>query len=130
QNPEEFQAECYKFDKEISNINSAGETDYAGDACSGEIFLSCVSELKEDSIDELKCDNVSGSYKDGNFGSKTDNMDNMDTDLDTINRVNELFCNLREVIQSLMDKQLFPYNASSLVKRIRKVEETLNSLNY
>ncbi|CAG8448679.1 12011_t:CDS:1, partial [Dentiscutata erythropus] len=127
QNPEEFQTECYKFDKEISNINSAGETDYAGDTCSGEIFLSSASKLKEDSIDELKCENVSGSYKDGNFGSKTDNMD---TDLDTIDRVNELFCNLREVIQSLMDKHLFPYNASSLVKRIRKVEETLNSLNY
>ncbi|CAG8809729.1 21556_t:CDS:1, partial [Dentiscutata erythropus] len=91
QNPEEFQTECYKFDKEISNINSAGETDYAGDTCSGEIFLSSASELKEDSVDELKCENVGGSYKDGNFGSKAD------TDLDTIDRVNELFCNLRGV---------------------------------
>ncbi|CAG8785670.1 3089_t:CDS:1, partial [Racocetra persica] len=56
-------------------------------------------------------------------------VDNMETDLDAINQVNEAFCNLREIIQSLMDKQLFPYNASSLIKRIKKVEEMLNSLD-
>ncbi|CAG8552966.1 17444_t:CDS:2 [Cetraspora pellucida] len=54
---------------------------------------------------------------------------NMETDLDTINRVNEVFCSLREIVQSLMDKQIFPYNASSLIKRIKNVEEMLNSLD-
>ncbi|KAF0339062.1 protein Lines-like 1 [Gigaspora margarita] len=128
QNPEGFRTECYKFDKEISNTNSLGETDdYAEKACPDEIFLSSTNELKEDSINVIRNDNFSESYKDGNFGSRTNNIE---PDLDTINLVNELFCNLREVIQSLMDKHLFPYNASSLVKRIRKVEETLNSLNY
>ncbi|CAG8717533.1 5030_t:CDS:2, partial [Racocetra persica] len=66
------------------------------------------------------------NYK-NNFEPNT--VDNMETDLDTINQVNEVFCNLREIIQSLMDKQLFPYNASSLIMRIKKVEEMLNSLD-
>ncbi|CAG8465913.1 4439_t:CDS:2 [Ambispora leptoticha] len=39
-----------------------------------------------------------------------------------------MFVNLRQVIESLMSKHLFPYNATSLVRRIKQVEETLINL--
>ncbi|CAG8433608.1 1190_t:CDS:10 [Ambispora gerdemannii] len=39
-----------------------------------------------------------------------------------------MFMNLRQAIESLMSKHLFPYNATSLVRRIKQVEETLANL--
>ncbi|CAG8675375.1 9723_t:CDS:2, partial [Scutellospora calospora] len=95
QDVEEFRIECYKFEKKISKVNSSDE-------------ISIIEVMNED-INEHKNDNLMSNLR----------------SMETIDHVNEVFCNLREVIQSLMDKQLFPYNASSLVKRIKKVEEIL-----
>lgn len=50
------------------------------------------------------------------FGKKNSELENC------AERVLRVFNYLIQSIQSLMDKNLFPYNATSLIKRLKKVE--------
>ncbi|GBB83309.1 hypothetical protein RclHR1_10030004 [Rhizophagus clarus] len=45
-------------------------------------------------------------------------------------RVLGVFNDLIQLIQSLMEKNLFPYNATSLIKRLKKVESCLKEIMY
>lgn len=58
------------------------------------------------------------------FDEKNSEMENC------AERVLGVFNNLIQLIQSLMEKNLFPYNATSLIKRLKKVESCLKEIIY
>jgi hypothetical protein len=58
------------------------------------------------------------------FDEKNSKMENC------AERVLGVFNNLIQSIQSLMERNLFPYNANSLIKRLLKVESCLKKIIY